>query len=174
MIRPMDRTEVTVTVKGLNFNTPDSIVIDYLAKHGSVISDRVIYEVDTDGPFKGLKNGNRKYSVDFSRGINLGSYHILDGARIEIRYPGQRRTCGRCHKTSNDCPGKGFGKACHENGGQKAKLSDVMTEYWKVIGFSPAEFKLEADLDEENDVEIKGTHQFTPTHQNIEPSPENV
>ena len=107
----MDKSEVTVSIKGLNFNTPDSLVIEYLNKHGSVISDRVIYEVALDGPFKGLKNGIRKYKVDFSRGINLGTYHILDGARIEVRYPGQRRTCGRCHKTSSSgCPGNGMGK----------------------------------------------------------------
>ena len=69
VIRPMDRKEVTVTIKGLNFNTPDNLVIDYLSKHGNVISDKVIYETAFEEPFKGIKNGNRKYNVDFSKAI---------------------------------------------------------------------------------------------------------
>ena len=174
VIRPMDRKEVTVTIKGLNFNTPDNLVIDYLSKHGNVISDKVIYETAFEGPFKGIKNGNRKYSVDFSKGINLGSYHILDGAKIEIRYPGQRRTCGRCHQTSSECLGNGIGKTCQENGGEKVKLMDFMIDHWKKIGFSPAEFKLDDILDNENDVEMKETEFFTPTHKKYELSKEEI
>ena len=164
LIRPMDRKEVTVMIKNLNFNTPDSLVIDYLNKHGNVVSDKVIYEVKTEGPFKGLKNGVRRYNVDFTGGINLGSYHILDGASIEIRYPGQRRTCGRCHQSSPECKGNGIGKVCQEKGGAKAKLVDVMVEHWKKIGFCPGDFKLDDGLDDENDVEIKSTTSFTPEH----------
>ena len=172
MIRQMDRTEVTVTVKGLNFNTPDTVVIEYLNKHGKVVTDKVIYEVAADGPFKGLKNGNRKYKVDFSKGINLGTFHILDGAKIEARYPGQRRTCGRCQQTSNTCPGGGIAKACNENGGTKVKLSEFMVEHWKSIGFAPTEFTLDEDIDTENDVEIKDSEKFTP--KKIELSEEEI
>ena len=39
IIRPMDKKEVTVSIRGLNFNTPDSLVMDYLKKHGDVVSD---------------------------------------------------------------------------------------------------------------------------------------
>lgn len=35
MIRPMGRREVSVLIKGLNFNTPDSLVREYLGKHGN-------------------------------------------------------------------------------------------------------------------------------------------
>ena len=162
-IRQMDKSEVTVCIKGLNFNTPDSLVIEYLNKHGKVISDKVIYEVALDGPLKGLKNGTRKYKVDFCRGINLGTYHILDGARIEVRYPGQRRTCGRCHKTSSSgCPGNGIGKVCQEKGGSKVRLNDFMIEHWNAIGFVPADFATNNDLEDEKDIEIKETNDFTP------------
>ena len=30
LIKPMGRREVAVTIRGLNFNTPDGLVIDYL------------------------------------------------------------------------------------------------------------------------------------------------
>ena len=59
-IRPMDRRQVVVTVKGLNFNSPDSLVIEYFNKHGKVTNPKVIYDVAKDGPFKGVRNGDRK------------------------------------------------------------------------------------------------------------------
>ena len=70
-------------------------------------SQKVIYEIDKEGPFTGLYNGDRRYLVDFSTGRNMGSYHLIDGVKIRVSYSGQRRTCGRCHKTSDECPGKG-------------------------------------------------------------------
>ena len=56
----MDKKEVIVTIQGLNLNTPDSLVIEYLAKHGKVVHNKVIYETIKEGPLKGIKNGNRK------------------------------------------------------------------------------------------------------------------
>ena len=96
LIKPMERKEVTLTIRGLNLNTPDSFVIDYINKHGSVVNDKVIYEIEKDGPLRGLKNGNRRYLVDFTGGRNMGTYHLLDGAKITVMYPGQKKTCGRC------------------------------------------------------------------------------
>ena len=81
-IKPMDRREVDVKISGLNFNTPDSLVKEYLNKHGLVVSTKVIYETDKEGPFEGLHNGDRRYLVDFTNGRNMGSFHLLDGARI--------------------------------------------------------------------------------------------
>ena len=109
VIKQMGRREVDVKVTGLNLNTPDTLVMEYLNKHGTV-SKKVIYEKDKEGPFAGFYNGNRRYLVDFSHGRNMGSFHLLDGAKIRVSYPGQKRTCGRCHKTSWDCPGKGIAR----------------------------------------------------------------
>ena len=167
VIRQMDHTEVTVSIRGLNFNTSDTVVMEYLGKHGKVICDKVVYEVASDGPFKGLKNGNRKYKVDFRGGINMGTYHIIDGAKIEIRYPGQRRTCGRCHKISSDCLGGGIGKLCQEKGGEKVKLSDHMAEHWGKIGFKPNEFTLDEETEIDNDIELKEAGNFTPVKMDL-------
>ena len=60
MIRPMGKREVSVLIKGLNFNCPDSLVKEYLSKHGKVVSDKVIYEKEKQGPLEGLFNGNRR------------------------------------------------------------------------------------------------------------------
>ena len=167
----MDKKEVTVSIRGLNFNTPDSLVMAYLKKHGDVVSDKVIYDVAKEGPFKGLKNGDRKYLVDFSKGRNLGSYHIIDGSRIEIRYQGQRRTCGRCQRTALECPGNAVARVCQEKNGPKITLRNHMIDYCKLIGFEHPEFKLPEDInDERNDMNIKESATFTPPYKSRKPS----
>ena len=59
MIRPSGKKEVTVTVTGVDFNTPDSLVIEYLNKFGNVVSDRIVYSKFDSGPFIGKFNGER-------------------------------------------------------------------------------------------------------------------
>ena len=167
LIKPADKSEVTVLVKNLGFNTPDSLVLDYLSKHGKVMSEKVIYDKEKEGPFKGLFNGNRKYLVDFSKGINAGSYHLLDGAKILISYSGQQKTCGRCHQVSNKCPGGGFAQTCEAKNGKRVTLIDHMKAHWAAIGFKPSEFQLKLNEEDENindtaDAVIKTNNTFTP------------
>ena len=96
IIRPSGKTEVTVTIVGLDFNTPDSFVLEYLSKFGTVKTQSVIYSEYNDGPFKGKKNGERKYQVDFgSNSTPMGTYHIIDNCKVRIFYRGNRKSCGR-------------------------------------------------------------------------------
>ena len=61
-IRPAGRKAVRVTISGLDFNTPDSFVIDYLNKFGTVVNKSVVYgKYEDQGPLKGKYNGDRKY-----------------------------------------------------------------------------------------------------------------
>ena len=166
-IRPMGRREVSVLIRGLNFQTPDSLVREYLGKHGKVVSEKVIYEKEKDKshPYEGLYIGNRRYLVDFTQGRNLGSYHIIDGFKVEVTYAGQQRTCWRCHQTSRDCPGRGLARQCEDRRGPRVSLIDHMRSYWEKIGFSPAEFELNSEEVDENrteDMEIKDSNRFTP------------
>ena len=52
LIKPMDRREVEVKICGLNINTPDRLVVEYINKHGKVVNTKVIYDTDRDGPLK--------------------------------------------------------------------------------------------------------------------------
>ena len=90
----MDRREVKVIVRGLNFNTPDGAVMNYLVHFGKIVKEEVVYLKNKTGAFAGLKNGDRKYLLDFTGGRNVDSYHIIDGVRVTISFPGQKRTCG--------------------------------------------------------------------------------
>ena len=88
VIKPMDRKDVAVSVRGLDLNTPDTLVMEYLNKFGRVTKNDVVYDIEKEGLLKGLKNGDRKYIVDFTDGTNMGTFHILDGAHIQVSYSG--------------------------------------------------------------------------------------
>ena len=78
MIRPAGKKDVTVTIAGLDFNTPDSFIVDYINKFGVVLDNTVMYTKFESGPFKGKFNGERRYQVDFSGSPRqIGTYHLL-------------------------------------------------------------------------------------------------
>ena len=82
----------------------------------------------------------------------MGTYHYLDGAKVKFFYRGNKRTCGRCHNDSQNCPGNGFAKDCFSNGGTKVSLEDHMRKIWKQVNFSPMTFSLpEDETDKEKD-----------------------
>ena len=162
-IYPAGRRDVTVKVSGLNWNTPDSLVIEYMTKFGGqMASKEVIYETFSDGPLCGKKTGDRKYQVVFD-GIQMGTFHFLDGERVKFFYRGNKKTCGYCHNTPEKCKGIGTAKKCKENGGSKLDLADHMRNVWKKINFSPTSFLLPESVDEEAecDVEIKDAKSFS-------------
>ena len=101
-----------LTVKGLHPNTRDQGVIDYLNKFGRVVTTKVVYAMYREGPLKGLRNGDRAFKVELKPDSNLGSYHILDGNKVTVRYPGQNQTCARCHEVSTYCPEGGIARKC--------------------------------------------------------------
>ena len=154
MIRPAGKTDVTVKIEGLDFNTPDTLVTDYLGKFGSVKSDIVIYGKHDAGPFKGKYNGERRYQVDFTAAARqMGTFHLVDGNKIKIFYRGNKKTCGRCHKMAHDCPGEAVARNCALAGGVRVPLTEHMKALWEEIGFAPATFELDDEDRTEDDVD---------------------
>ena len=161
-IRPAGRRDVTVTVSGLDFNTPDTLVCEYIRKFGGIIlNTSIIYCKFTEGPFKGKFNGERKYQVDFTNSSKaMGTYHFLDGARVRIFYRGNIKTCGRCHKTARNCSGGGIARDCEDQGGVRIHLSDHMKQLWAEIRFTPTSFELPESDDGEGDKPIADSSNF--------------
>ena len=161
-IRPSGKKEVTVTVSGLDFNTPDTFVMAYLDKFGNLANNRVIYDRYKEGPFAGKYNGDRKYQVDFTGGkIAMGTFHIIDGNRVKVFYPGNRKTCGRCHQTSDICKGEAIARECEKNGGIRVELTSHMRLLWRKVDFQPSEFNLETE-NSTADVHIDERRAFSP------------
>jgi hypothetical protein len=73
----------------------------------------------------------------------MGTYHLIDGAKVCVFYRGNRKTCGRCHKLANDCPGEAIAKNCAAGGGERVFLSDHMKKLWSMINFVPTSFSLD-------------------------------
>ena len=97
-VKPAGKREVVITVKGLHPNTRDQTVLDYFAKFGRIVTTKVVHSVYSEGPLKGLKNGDRSYKVELKPEVNIGSYHMLDEQKVTVRYSGQQQTCARCNK----------------------------------------------------------------------------
>ena len=136
-IKHANKKEVLVQVFGLHPDTRDETVIKYLNAHGQVnAKSPVKYGLYPGLPgsslLAGKRNGNRTYPMIVKR--NIGSSHVIDGEKVSIRYPGQRKTCNNCHQDARSCPGKGLAKDCSL---EKVLLSDFMLSYWKTINFQP-------------------------------------
>ena len=161
LIKPAAKKEVVVNVKGIHPNTRDSVVMNYLSKFGKLVTNKVVYGVFNDGPLKGIKNGDRAYKIEVKPGENIGSYHVLEGQKVSLKYPGQQQTCGRCHKTPKHCKGGGIAKKCQAEGGARIEFTDYILDLWKSVGYSPAEANLTPDMNVEDDTE-ENTEKFTP------------
>ena len=148
-IRPVGNRDIGVTVHGLHPDTRDEAVVQYLNAHGVVNQkEPVIYGVFPGAPgstlLAGKLNGNRTYLMEVKK--NIGSYHIIDGERVSIRYRGQVKTCNKCHCLETECSGKGLARDCTS---AKVLLSEHMKKYWDMIEFKPANAKMnEVDLEE--------------------------
>ena len=96
IIRPAGKKEQSVIISGLHPNTKDQAVVKYLAAHGKVsTTDRIIHHVYPGTPGSSLcagkMNGNRSYMVEVTK--QMGSYHIIDGENVSVKYRGQDKTC---------------------------------------------------------------------------------
>ena len=151
-IKPVNKREVNVQVFGLHPDTKDDAVIRYMNAHGKVNAKQpVTYGVypgaSGSSLLAGKRNGNRIYSMEVTR--NIGSAHIIDGEKVSVKYPGQTKTCNKCHQQSGSCPGKGLAKECSS---EKILLSQHMISYWKHINFKPETTEMN-EVDEEIDEE---------------------
>ena len=64
----------------------------------------------------------------------MGSYHIIDGEKVSVRYSGQEWTCARCRQYKRDCPGAAVARECTAD---RVMLSSHMKEHWEKKGYQP-------------------------------------
>ena len=151
LVKPAGKKEVIVTAKGIHPNTREDGVMHYLGKFGKVFTGKVVYGMYSDGPLKGMRNGDRSYKMEIKPSSNLGSFHVIDGQKVTLRYPGQQQTCGRCHQTPQKCKGKGIARRCEAEGGIKIEFTDYILDLWKRIEYSPDNLDLSEIIRDESD-----------------------
>ena len=137
-IRQEGKKDKVVKITGLHPNTRDQAVVKYLCAHGVLSTkERIIHHVFPGEPgsslLAGKLNGNRSYVMDELK-VPLGSYHIIDGEKVSIRYPGQEWTCARCHQLKSICPGAALARDCTA---ERVLLSTHMAEHWQKVGYKP-------------------------------------
>ena len=76
----------------------------------------------------------------------MGTFHIIDGEKVSVRYRGQVKSCARCHQPENYCPGKAMARECNA---ERVLLSTHMKLHWDNIGFKPENNSGE-DVDEDD------------------------
>ena len=166
--KPAGRREVIATLKGLHPNTREEVVFEYLGKFAKVNSGKVVYSLFKDGPLKGLRNGDRNYKLEIKPNTNIGSYHIIDGHKVNVRYPGQLQTCGRCLMSSRECRGRGVARVCETEGGVKADFGTYILNLWQKIGYQPKDYQ-EIDVSEVSEVvKVQEGGIFTPLKETSE------
>ena len=138
--RPHHRKDTLVTINWLDIETPDSLVTHILSHFGKIKSNiqwvKIKAEENESLLAKMLNNilsGERQIWMEVDKPIP--SYAIIDGKKVKIYHPGQRRTCARCQKTAENCPGNSNAKLCDERGGDKVKVDGVWKEMLANVGY---------------------------------------
>ena len=107
------------------------------------------------GPLVGLLNGGRKYQITLRNDIDIGPLHVIEGQKVNLSYPGQRRFCYRCFKAANKCLGRGIASDCEAAGSERVILSDFVKQYWSEIGFNPLHGNISDEVNDETDENIE-------------------
>ena len=123
-VRPAMSKEVSLMVLGVPINVKDTVISDYVTEFGGQILSPPDMCTTKSGLWKGKVNGDRRYKANFSNQLMaMGTYHLIAGKKVRFVYPGNLRTCARCHQPAESCPGKGFATACKASKGTQVLLS---------------------------------------------------
>ena len=152
--RPHHRQDTLVRISWLDLETPDELIHHIFSFFGKIKSN-IQYckikeeegESDLAKLLNNIPNGERQFWIELKR--PLPSYAVVDGRRVKIWHPGQKRTCARCNKQSEDCPGNSNAKTCEENGGLKEKTEVMWKELLREVNYKEWEGGEIQDISEE-------------------------
>ena len=138
--RPHHRKDTLVTISWLDLETPDDLINHIFGHFGKVKSNVQwvkIKQEENESPVAKLLNnilsGERQIWMEIDKPIP--SYASIDGRKVKIYHPGQRRTCARCQKTADHCPGKSNAKLCDESNGIKVNVEGVWKDILMGVGY---------------------------------------
>ena len=158
--RPHHRKDSLVTISWLDIETPDSLVSHVMSHFGNLKSNIqwVKFKKEEDeselaSMLNNILSGERQVWMEIDKPIP--SYGIIDGRKVKIYHPGQRRTCARCQKTADQCLGNSNAKLCDERGGNKVAVENVWKDILKNVGYSEWNDKKETSQEVEENTEVQ-------------------
>ena len=158
--RPHHRKESLVTISWLDIETPDSLVAHVMSHFGNLKSDiqwvkfkKEENESELASMLNTILSGERQVWMEIDKPIP--SYGIIDGRKVKIYYPGQRRTCARCQKTADQCLGNSNAKLCDERGGDRVGVEIVWKSILEKIGYVDYNEEKEITQETEENTEIE-------------------
>ena len=163
--RPHHRKDTLITISWMDLETPDELLLHVFSHFGKVKSSVQwckIKEEENESQLAKLLNnilsGERQIWMEVEKPIP--SYAILDGRKVKICHAGQRRTCARCQRMADDCPGQSNARLCEQNGGEKTKVDGVWKETLTKVGYTEwiggeAEVAVEVEENNENWIDIE-------------------
>ena len=117
-----------------------------------------------------ITSGERQVWMEVEKPIP--SYAIIDGRKVKIYHPGQRRTCARCQKTADACLGQSNARLCEENEGVKVNVDAVWNDILQKVEYKDWDGGEIVSLEEnkvENDVhESKDNDEFATKYPNCD------
>ena len=139
--RPHHRKDTLVTISWLDLETPDELVSHVFSHFGTLKSNvqwcKIKQESEESEESKLLNNilsGERQVWMELVK--PLPSYASIDGRKVKIYHIGQKRTCARCQKDGENCPGRENAKQCDENGGTKTNVEVAWKEILNAMGYT--------------------------------------
>ena len=138
--RPHHRKDTLVTISWLDIETPDSLVAHVMSHFGNLKSNiqwvkfkKEENESELASMLNNILSGERQVWMEVNKPIP--SYGVIDGKKVKMYHPGQRRTCARCQKTADHCLGNSNAKLCDERGGDKVGVDNVWKDILADVGY---------------------------------------
>ena len=138
--RPHHRKDTLVTISWLDLETPDALLSHILGHFGKIKSDvqwvkikEEEHESNLAKMLNSITSGERQVWMEVEKPIP--SYAIIDGRKVKIYHPGQRRTCARCQKTADTCLGQSNARLCEENDGVKVNVDTVWRDILEKVEY---------------------------------------
>ena len=115
---PGKKPKILITIAGLEYDTKDTVVLDYVKKIAKTEHQTIYRSKYRNGDLKGLFKGKRTtYINEFIQPEKIGSYHFIDGQQVRIFYAGMIQSCGWCYCPRVMCKNEAEFTECKKPGG---------------------------------------------------------
>ena len=156
-ISKLTQTNTKVTFRNVPIEIPDEEILNLCAVYGKVEGkvNRETVTIDNTklGKVK-LPSATRFVNMKLFPGKKFNNYYWMEGPlpgdqgrRVTVLHYNQSQQCSHCLNTADTgCLGLGNGKRCEENGGQRAKMSEYMSDLSRSTGYLSLKQQYAADM----------------------------